>query len=249
MGMCYVIEYKYLFNANQQLPEMAVIIEKNDLDIDSVKVSMTSDFEYIEAMHDSPPDILPFKFNVPFERRSGTQITAIETVIRPLICDESHVEYVSQQQCLGNHFFSKAFSPCPLKCLPLQMKGFKYLNISSKVPNCIKLQDEICNGGPVVWDPLEDTFSKCLKHCKFITYINSNIELMELTYVKPSQTMAKFHIIFNQLRKVEEERLVYDTTDMIASIGGFLGLFLGFSFFEAFSKCLDIFVHLMNVKL
>ena len=43
---------------------------------------MTSDFEYLEAVHDMAPDFLPFKFNVPFGRKSGTQITAFETVIR-----------------------------------------------------------------------------------------------------------------------------------------------------------------------
>ena len=119
------------------------------------------------------------------------------------------------------------------------MRGVRYLNPTSNVPNCTKLQDELCNGGPKVWDPLEENFSKCLKPCKFITYINSNLELMELTYVKPAPTMARFYLKFNNLRKVEEERLVYDTTDMIASIGGLLGLFLGFSFFETISKCLE----------
>ena len=38
---------------------------------------------------------------------------------------------------------------------------------------------------------------------------------------------------------METEVLVYDTSDMIGAIGGSLGLFLGFSFFDVISKCLD----------
>ena len=97
-------------------------------------------------------------------------------------------------------FTPEDFSPCPLKCLPVQMRGIRYLNPTSNVQNCTKLKDELCNGGPKVWDPLEDAFTKCLKPCKFTSYINSNLEIMELTYMKPALTKAQFHLIFNQLR-------------------------------------------------
>ena len=43
-----------------------------------------------------------------------------------------------------------------------------------------------------------------------------------------------------KIRRIEKELLVYDTTDMIGAIGGSLGLFLGFSFFDLISKCIDI---------
>ena len=125
MGMCYVIEYKHLFNANQQLPDMSVAIEKENINIESLKVSMTSDLEYIEAMHDWPPDILPFKFNVPFGRKSGTEITVVETMISPLICDKSNTRYVSQQQCFVNHFLKgKHFPLIYMKARPSRFSKF-----------------------------------------------------------------------------------------------------------------------------
>ena len=43
----------------------------------------------------------------------------------------------------------------------------------------------------------------------------------------------------SNIRKIEREVLVYDTNDAIGAIGGSLGLFLGFSFFDVISKCLD----------
>ena len=53
------------------------------------------------------------------------------------------------------------------------------------------------------------------------------------------QARASFNMIMNNIRKIEKQVLVYDTTDMIGAIGGPLGLFLGFSFFDVISKCLD----------
>ena len=126
------------------------------------------------------------------------------------------------------------------------MKGFRYINNSTSIANCIKLEDEICNGGPQVWSPLLDEFVKCLNPCRFSTYIDSGLELVEMLYLKPRKTRASFELVVNTIRRVEKERLVYDTNDMIAAIGGSLGLFLGLSFFNVVSKCLDSLFNLIS---
>ena len=58
-------------------------------------------------------------------------------------------------------------------------------------------------------------------------------------YLKKGQTLAHFELEKNHVRRIEKEVLVYDTNDMIGAVGGSLGLFLGFSFFDVISKCLD----------
>ena len=40
--------------------------------------------------------------------------------------------------------------------------------------------------------------------------------------------------------QVKEEYVIYDFVGMISSIGGNLGLFIGFSFFDAFCWILDL---------
>lgn len=40
--------------------------------------------------------------------------------------------------------------------------------------------------------------------------------------------------------QVKEEYVIYDFVGMISSIGGNLGLFIGFSFFDAFCWLLDL---------
>ena len=64
------------------------------------------------------------------------------TLKKPLVCQEtcpspcSDSEYISEQQCLANHFFSEDFSPCPVKCIPIQMRGFRYVNKTSDLKDC-----------------------------------------------------------------------------------------------------------------
>ena len=50
---------------------------------------------------------------------------------------------------------------------------------------------------------------------------------------------ASFKIEPGRVRTVAKELLVFDTNDMIGSIGGSLGLFLGFSFFGIISTFID----------
>ena len=85
-----------------------------------------------------------------------------------------------------------------------------------------------------------------MKLCKLIAYTHSQLELKEPTFLKTGQTLANFELIMNNIRKIEKEALVYDTHDVIGAIGGSLGLFLGFSFFDIISKCLDNLISLAN---
>ena len=244
-GMCYVIEYKHPFNANDVLPEMGVTIVKTNEDLDYVKVLLTTDHDYLALTHSIYGDFFPFKFDIRFDEKQKSKIMVVETSIRPLICNQLDIDYVSEQECLVNHFVSEDFSPCPHKCIPVQMKGFHYIN-QSDLKNCSKLEDETCNGGPKVWDPLEQAILQCLKPCQFTTYIESRLETYEMTYQTPYPNEAYFELVLNHVRTVENEVLVYDTNDMIAAIGGFLGLFLGFSFFGVISGCMEHFIKMVN---
>ena len=80
-------------------------------------------------------------------------------------------------------------------------------------------------------------------------YIESRLEKNEMTYSKPDPNEAYFELLLSDTRRVEKEVLVYDTNDVIGAIGGILGLFLGFSFFDVLSMCLDNFVNLINFVL
>ena len=66
--------------------------------------------------------------------------------------------------------------------------------------------------------------------------------MTEPNFLKTGQTLANFEFLKNNVRRIEKEVLVYDVNDVIGAVGGSLGLFLGFSFFDIISKCLDYLV-------
>ena len=119
------------------------------------------------------------------------------------------------------------------------MNGFQYVNYSASVIKCNRVKDEICMGGPKVWIPLLNEFSTCPKPCKITTYKDSRRDLTLQLNLKGGQNLAHFELVKNNVRNTEKEVLVYDLNDVIVAIGGSLGLFLGFSFFDLISKCLD----------
>ena len=141
-------------------------------------------------------------------------------------CKPLDTEYESVWQCFVNIFINHHFSPCPIKCLPIQMKWFNYVNNSILLPNCTKLEDEICNGRPKVWNTIGNEFPKCTNPCKMVMYKDSQLELREPTHMKTGQTLTNFELVMNSRRKIEKQVLVYDTNDVIGAIGGSLGLFL-----------------------
>ena len=71
----------------------------------------------------------------------------------------------------------------------------------------------------------------CLKSCSIKEFhgqvIYSQIE--DSSYL--NSTMVETYFSVNEL-KIQEEYLVYSSVDLIGNIGGTLGLFLGYSFYE-----------------
>ena len=115
------------------------------------------------------------------------------------------------------------------------MKGYKYLRNSTSLIDCKNIEDEICNGGPAVWKSMPSLFD-CEKPCRIISYTGS---VVEYSYYNVPEDEASFWFEVGSSKTVGTEHLVYDTNDMIGSIGGSLGLFLGLSFFGVASFFID----------
>ena len=217
--MCYVIELmeKYL-----STDSMTVTFEKNvGIKMNYIKWTMTSDHDYlVTTTRIKGADFMPFKFTSYFGAIMNPKITTVQTIRTPLKCQMSKSDYVSEQQCLVNDFFNKDFSPCPVKCVPIQMRGFRYINSSSDLKNCKNLDEEICISGPSVWKELQERFGKCMKPCRVSTYDYSVIRIKELTYITDEKNEATFEFFNSVVIQFEKEVLLYDLSDLIGTIGG-----------------------------
>ena len=90
-GMCYIIKHKQSFVFNS----ITVTIEKKNIDIGHLKVWLTSDYDFLEAiLNENFPS---YQFNVPFGEIYFPRITFKETIIKALDCKSSDIEYVSSK--------------------------------------------------------------------------------------------------------------------------------------------------------
>ena len=248
-GMCYVLELKDSYILSQSL---SLTVEKNeDIKMDYVKWTMTSDHDYLGVTTTRKvADAMPYKFTSKFGGIMNPKITTVQTIRNPLNMNcEYHPDYVSEQQCLVFEFFDQDFSPCPIKCLPIQMRGFRYVmsNFSSDVSNCDKFDDEVCNGGPTLWNELDKRLEKCIKPCRFSSYHHSRLEMKEIAVFKDNENEATFEFVNSDVILLEKEVLIYDFSDMIGTVGGSLGVAVGISFFTVISCCIDNFLELLKM--
>ena len=148
----------------------------NQDNIRELNVWLTADYDYLAVTHQYWAEARPLKINVPFGDHQIPSITYTEFTHTPLKCKDFDHKYLSLQQCLVDIFNSKDFiTPCQNKCVPIQMQGFRYVNNSTKIPDCKSLEDEICNGGPHVWTKLPNiTESQCLMPCNITGRVSTN---------------------------------------------------------------------------
>ena len=245
--MCYVIE---LIDKYIKSDYLAITIEKKEgIKMDYVIWRMMSDHNYLQVITDWMFDFMPFKFISKFGDSMIDKITTVQSVRYPLKCKMYTPDYISEQQCLVNEFLDKDFSPCPVKCVPIQMRGFRYVisNSSSDIKNCDNLEDEICNGGPTVWKKLRKHFEKCMKPCRIWHYDQCLLEKMENSYIIDNENEASFALINSDISPVEKEVLLYDLSDLLGAVGGSLGVGVGISVFTVISCCIDNFLKLLNM--
>ena len=239
-GMCYIVEI--MNNLDEEVISMTVQRSAGH-EAKQVKIWLTSQQDSLGIVYRTLGNFRPFKTEVPFGANHVPKITIHQWETYNMKCNKSDSNYVSEQQCFADNYLLGNFS-CHTKCLPIQMSGFRIVRDFSAIENCKNLDDEVCNNGPVVWDELVRTFRKCPKPCLETNYANSHIEMMNNKYdyslMKENEAFFYLKVELNQF--VLNELLVYDANDMIGSIGGSLGLFFGFAFFDILSRLLDKFI-------
>ena len=239
-GMCYIVEI--MNNLDEEMISMTVQRSAAH-EAKQVKIWLTSQQDSLGIVYRTLGNFRPFKTEVPFGGSHVPKITIHQRETYNMKCHKSDSNYVSEQQCFADNYLLGNFS-CHTKCLSIQMNGFRIVRDFSAIENCKNLDDEVCNNGPEVWDKLIPTFRNCPKPCLETNYAESQIEMMnnKYDYSLMNENEAFFHLQVELTQFVYKELLVYDANDMIGSIGGSLGLFFGFAFFDIMSRLLDKFI-------
>ena len=114
-----------------------------------------------------------------------------------------------------------------LPCLPIRYKTIMKLSGVQPMPICHDSKKEMWKNLSTIWNKLLTT---CPNSCTQFQYQGKMKSLVG--YVNDSKLVWMDYLFLSGYLQVHQEYLVYEIDDIIGSIGGTLGLFIGFSFLE-----------------
>ena len=107
----------------------------------------------------------------------------------------------------------------------------------SMLKKCTPIE-ELCVEKDPTGIKLHYNSSKCAKPCN-ITQFTADVEYKGYGFKKSAQTLSMVFLYQSSVIKVFEEYPIYDFRGMLGSIGGSLGICVGFSIFDVLSRIVD----------
>ena len=132
-------------------------------------------------------------------------------------------------ECFGFKFISNNFNGCQKKCLPYDNFLLNATHEGKQYATCETYEESECSIeiAKSVFTNITDT-NVCLKSCSILQY--SGKVQYKGKHDDPHLVELKYWFANPQSVKVYEEYLIYDRIGLIGTIGGTLGMFIGFSF-------------------
>ena len=238
-GMCYIIIPSEIF-MTPYVDYLTVLVAKNSTlnkdKIDEVMVQISSNDTFPTIM-DSAPAIDNEVISMEFDLQNKDKLLFIDY-------SEENTEYISD--CSEMAFFkcwatkiqeSEEFK-CPKKCVALAYQSMMD-TIDHNLSTCETDTEQYCMVGPEGLETIMKLKSNCQKQCK---NKGSKLVIRKSEYAYPHQ-LGSIQIAV-ELRILPEivyfkEYLIFDELGMLVSIGGSLGLFLGFSLFDTLCLIVD----------
>ena len=238
-GMCYIIIPKEIF-MTPYVDSLTLLIAKNSTlnkdKMDEVMVQISSN-ETFHTIFQPVPAINNEIFSIKFDIQNNDKLLFIEH-------SEENTEYISD--CSEMAFFkcwatkiqeSEEFK-CPRKCVSLAYQSMMD-TIDHNLLTCETDTEQYCMVGPEGLETIMKLKSNCQKQCK---NKGSKLVIRKSEYAYPYQ-LGSIQIAV-ELRILPEivyfkEYLIFDELGMLVSIGGSLGLFLGFSLFDTLCLIVD----------
>ena len=189
------------------------------------------------VIFDTWPILTPFSERIEFaiDRKVSVHLQEVEWRFHK--GNQNCTNGCELNRCLKWNLIAKNAKNCTL-CIPVGMESL-YSDLEARVcetpaeSHCmLDIISELVNkiGQICLLPQMEKQYSAMMKISKMVHYSSH-------WNVKPK---ARIRLQFDSFAKiVHEEVLVYDDASMIASLGGFLGLFLGFSFYDTLCTLME----------
>ena len=160
-----------------------------------------------------------------------------------LYIEDDKCSHLSYYECCVNIFKNENFSNCSKTCIPTSLKSIGSISLA-EIPTCYPETEDVCN----VWDFFDEMFDgkcsqNCLKSCVIEEY-QGRIDYEDLRTLDTSVFRLIFRYALPYKVLITQEYLIYDFIGMVGSVGGTLGMFVGFSFIDVVNRVANFFRYL-----
>ena len=225
-GLCYHVVYDfdtYRHTYQQFFLSMNKNLTKKDRPryVDVIVTSQTNHYGVINLNYVEGEPLVR-RFSLARKEGTGIEFSMKTTRYQYLTCSQQ-----SYYQCLGERLKDETnFQNCSTYCTHLVMKALVDLGPKKSMPICRSNKDNFCS----FWSIKGILYSQDI--CP-LTSCHHTHYYMRQYHFHPYENESDVEFILNFPStnvRVYDEYLVYDMIGVVASIGGSLGLFIGFSF-------------------
>ena len=133
-----------------------------------------------------------------------------------------------QDDCGSNMIANYNYSDCENPCMAVTLPKATKKDLAFKDDECETVGDRVC----MMWkfnEALLEVLENCPKNCENVQYDGKSTFLLK-TDENHTYSRKWNYAFANKKIEVEEEFIIVDETILIGTVGGTLGLFIGFSF-------------------
>ena len=236
-GLCYILHSNlYLSISNSYILSMILNEVYPSQKMTVNVVSEEDSLGVLMSLWQTKPVNVP---EITFNTRT-TMIDLHETIIRKIPNGNLNSEPIYQcMTTLIDQLIQS--SKCSTKCKPMLVKSYFDIYMNGTTPDCHNLKDEKC-----IFDEVQTKFTSKIPQCKGQfenREYSGKISQTNLVMTSfPNDTRERIDMLLmdsGTSRTLIQEYRIYDEVGLIGTVGGSLGLFLGFSFYDFISEILD----------
>ena len=236
-NLCYLILIDRILTTDQRLMTSMHIslIDKASNEPKKAKLYYSSKEQFSLSVVGDNMELIPKCAEFNFDSGYSTMVGFTERRHKRVECEDGIKDSYT---CFAERINKETFESCPTKCLPLAYQFLEDRIRTSTFVKCQTLEEETCMRDQILLSPRSRaTINRCLNICSLRTYEAQIVE----TQLRYSGRKSIYLLLraASDSRIIKEEYYIYDTPTLIGTLGGSLGLFLGFSFYDYISQAID----------